>query len=130
MKFRIEVQEKRRSTLLPANWETYDKEEVVDEATARLFAEQTLEYFNSTLRTGELPRVFTGRVELLGEGTKQHRWRKLNSVTQMDHHGMFDRMECERCGAKARRYGLMSLKRTKPYDGKKYEHCPGKVLYG
>lgn len=130
MKFRIEVQEKRRSTLLPANWETYDKEEVVDEVTAREFAEKTLAYFNATLHRGELPRVFTGQVELLGEGTKMHRWRKLNIITQSDQHGNFDLLKCERCGAKARRYGLAHIKRTKPYDGKKYATCPGEVLRG
>ena len=125
MKFRIEVKNKTGDPW----WETYDKEEVVDEASGRAWAINLIEWFNSTLRNGEEKRYFTGSVEVLGKGTKKHRWRKKNIVTQADHHGAFDVMECERCGARARRYGLTSYKMQRGFTTKQYETCPGEILY-
>ncbi len=124
MKFRMETGHQGKDD---AWWENYDKEEVVDEASARQWAENTIQQFNDTLRPGEGARRFTGRVELLGEGSKEHRWHKLNWNTKADHRGSFDMMRCERCGAEGRRYGLgeRGIKRGAAWKAKKWIKCPG-----
>lgn len=124
MKFRIESGHQGDTD---AWWEDYDKEEVVDEATAKAWAQATIQSFNDTLRPKEKPRRFTGRVEFLGAGTKEHRWVKLNWTTKADHRGNFDMMRCERCGAEGRRYSLgqFGVKRGAPWKAKKWIKCPG-----
>ncbi len=125
MRFRIEVGPKGKPA--EAWWENFDEEEVVDEATAKAWADATLQRFNDTLRPGEEPRRFTGRAELLGAGKKEHRWHKLNITTQSDHRGHFDMMRCEVCRAEGRRYGFgeRGVKRAAAWKAKKWVNCPG-----
>lgn len=122
MKFQIEVLEKGARA---SWWETYDKEEVVDEATARAYAKKMIDYFNSTLRSGEKRRSFVGGIKLIDEGTREHKWTKSNVVTLADHRGAFDNVTCKTCGARARRYGLWNLKMQRGYTAKKWKTCPG-----
>ena len=128
MKFSIEVGTKGGTD---AWWEDFDKEEVTDEATARAWAEKTIQRFNDTIqRQNEKPRRFVGGVKLLGGGTKEHRWVKLNLGTKSDHRGIFDMMRCERCKAEGRRYsfGQFGVKRGAPWKAKKWAKCPGAAV--
>ena len=125
MRFQIEVGMKDTKDVW---WEDYDKEDVVDEATARAWAENTVQQFNDTITDKREPlRCFTGGVKILGKGSKEHRWTRLNWTTMSDHRGVFDMMRCERCGAEGRRYGLgeRGIKRGAAWKAKKWKSCPG-----
>jgi len=124
MKFKIEVRHHGTSEVW---WETFDKEEVTDEATAKAWAIKTIARFNDTLRPKELPREFAGGVLLLGAGTRKHDWSKMNLYTIEDHRGHYDNVECKNCGARARRYGLDRIKRQKGYTARKWDNCPGQI---
>jgi len=125
MKFQIEVGTQGAAD---AWWETFDKEEVTDEDSARKWAEATISAFNNTIQNHkEKPRRFIGGVRILGEGLKEHRWGKLNWGTKSDHRGSFDMMRCERCGCEGRRYALgqLGVKRGAAWKAKKWKNCPG-----
>lgn len=122
MKFQIEVGVKVGADVW---WESFDKEEVTNEATARKWGEKTIQAFNASLRRGEVARRFVGGVRLISEGVKEHKWVKLNWGTKSDHRGSFDMMRCERCGCEGRRYGLGEggVKRGATWKAKKWKHC-------
>lgn len=124
MKFEIEVGIKAGADVW---WEGFDKEEVTDEASAKKWAEATIQSFNESLRPTEKARRFVGGVRLLAEGSKEHRWVKLNWGTKSDHRGSFDMMRCERCGCEGRRYGMgqRGVKRGAAWKAKKWVKCPG-----
>lgn len=126
MKFQIQVGTKGSTD---SWWESYDKEEVTDEATAQSWATETIQMFNDSIRNPkERPRRFIGGVRILGEGSKEHRWVKQNWGTKSDHRGSFDMMKCERCGCEGRRYALgqFGVKRGATWKAKKWKNCPGK----
>lgn len=107
-------------------WETYDEPDCPDEAAIRAWAAAACERFNATLRGNETPRSFTGCIEIIGEGKGQgHSWTKMNLVSLQDHRGVFDNVRCTVCDARARRYGMDSIKMQKGFTAKKWKRCPG-----
>jgi len=117
MKFTIKVSDGTNE------WtEDYDKVEVVD---AQKWAEDTVAWFNSTLRPGEKPRKLIG-VTVQGESdpVKEHDWGKQNLVTVANGGAIYDVYKCKNCGVSGRRYGLGErvLRDTK-FSAKIYENC-------
>ena len=101
-------------------WEEYDKD--IEDCQAG--AEGFINYFNSTLQTGERPRILHEVVLLDKDSIKQHKWRKMNLVTQMRGNRMFDILKCSRCGITAKRYGLDRIILDSKYNrAKVYQRC-------
>ena len=124
MKFQIEVRDERGGPW----WETFDEEECKDEASIKAWVERTIARYNDTLRPHESPRTFVGGIKIVGDGTRQHKWTKLNVFTQDDKaRGAYDKLRCTQCGAIARRYGVDHIKMQKGYTAKKWRSCPGVV---
>lgn len=106
--------------------ETYDRHEIETLAQAEAWGVKAINEFNATLRPNERPRIYLG-VEDDGPSTapREHEWRKTNLVTLDDKaRGAYDRVQCQRCGAVARRYGLQTIVRQDPYRTKKWNTCP------
>lgn len=104
--------------------ESFNEAGVTTQEQAEKWTRETVEWFNSTLRAGEVQReVVSVRI---GEGEEplDHHWTKINLVTLQDHRGMFDNVRCTRCGATARRYGLTSIRRSATFRAKKWQFCP------
>lgn len=102
MKFKMQVSYKNKSRI--TWWETCDIFAVDTLGKAVEHSEALVERFNATLRPGETPRVFTGKVRLLlGESVRLHTWEKASLVTES---GGYDRMRCTVCLATGKRYGL------------------------
>lgn len=125
MKFQIEIAEQGVSE---RRWESFDEEECHDEASIKEWAEATVKRFNDSLRPGERPREFCGGIKIIGEGARLHRWTKRNLTTQGDWRGVFDNVQCTVCGARARRYGIDTIKMQKSYTAKKWKTCPGAAI--
>lgn len=122
MKFRMLVQVEG---IADPDWETYD--ENIDDPQD--WAEKTIVRFNDTLRPHERPRSLV-RVEILDRhSVKDHRWGKTNLMTLSNAHGIYDRVECERCGIKALRYGLQRIVRQAPFRPKVYERCDSAMAH-
>ena len=99
MKFSYVVKEGDR----PPWVETYSNHTVRTHKQAVAFVQRMVAEFNADRNAArELVNVTMEGPDI----TPAHAWRKANLVTERDETGHFDRYECERCDAKARRYGL------------------------
>jgi hypothetical protein len=104
-------------TFSPNLNEKYDLSEAV--VTDCMFI---LEAFNSSLRSGELPRrlVYT-RILKIENPVYQHDWEKASLVTER---GGYDRYRCNHCKATGKRYGLSPYVRIDKQFKKIEFNCP------
>jgi len=101
MKIKIRVYNEK----VPEGW----LEEVYTEGgeTALQCGQRIVDYFNATLRPGELPRTLRAVSILDADATSpRHDWKKTNLVTIVEKYMSYDTYVCTRCGAKGKRYGL------------------------
>ena len=96
------------TTIAERYWETAHVDELRTSTEARAWAAAAVTYFNETLRPGERPRRFEGKVRVFPSDLSKcyaHKWEKKSLVTER---GGYDIMLCRLCGATGRRYGLSS----------------------
>ena len=99
--------------------EEYDKD-VID---AQKFSEDTIAYFNRTLRPGEKPRQLI-KVEVIDETSiRDHDWGKTNLVTIVKGGQIYDTLACHRCGITAKRYCLDNIIIDPKYKAQCYVRC-------
>jgi hypothetical protein len=121
MRFTIKVSDGQ------SEWEEpYDKEEVTN---PQEWAEETIAWFNTTLRPGERARTLLG-VTVQGESTKaenssvEHDWEKSNLVTIMGRGRSYDTYRCRNCGVTGKRLFLDSPVIIDPkFKAKVYQSC-------
>jgi len=115
MKFRVKVSEGGDPW-----WETFDL--ATDDPKA--WAEETLDRFNDTRRSGDKFRVLH-EVEILDvDSVERHTWKKLSLVTEVNRHGHHDRMQCENCSITGKRYGIGGgVTVDSRYKSKVYQRC-------
>ena len=90
---------------------------VEDHVTSEQHAQSIIDYFNSTLRPREQPRVLVSVVETENKATLSHNWVKHSLVTEK---GGYDIYKCTQCKATGKKFGLSSG--VTP-DGKFTEKC-------
>lgn len=87
-------------------WEEYPDKKVDSLTEATTIAQDVIDWFNQTLRPGELPRHLV-RVELFGDETRrEHSWVKTSLMTKSDGLRLWDEMKCSHCGLTGRRQTL------------------------
>lgn len=135
MKFRIQVTDDRVfNGSINEWWENYDTSTSAPrnlpwEDDPQVWAQKTVDWFNRTLREGELPRRLL-KVEIVdesGEALVSHSWDKVSLTGVSDPRikggRIFDRMRCTRCGVTGKRYTLDHITIDSKYRAKKYQHC-------
>jgi len=115
MKFRVKVSDGTTDW-----WETFDL--ATDDPN--LWAQETIAYFNTTLKPGEKSRM-VAEVEVLDkDSVERHEWEKASLVTEMNRHGDHDRMKCKNCSITAKRYGIGGgITVDSQYKSKIYQRC-------
>jgi hypothetical protein len=115
MKFRIKYSDGAHD-----QWEDYNKN-VPD---PEVWAKDTIEYFNSTLRPGEKPRTLLA-VEIQDTRQLQHEWvKRTDGMSVLYRGGCVDNYYCEVCGITGKRTGLSTIiVRDYKWRAKKYELC-------
>jgi hypothetical protein len=105
---------------------------VNDNITAEQHGRAIVDHFNDTLKPYEKAREFVGVIEPMTENFVKnpnavdapkvvqmlHQWTKTSLVTER---GGYDRMTCEVCGAKGKRYGMGQF--GVKADRKTQEYC-------
>ena len=117
MRFRIKV----RTSDMREWWEDYN----MDVKNPQKWAEETIKWFNTTLRPMEKPRTLLA-VEVVDESNKgHHRWRKRTDGMSVDFRGeTVDLMYCERCGITGKRHGLnKNVEIDSKYRKKAFQKC-------
>lgn len=119
MKFRIEVGNEDGSG--ESWWEDY--EEDIDDA--QKWAEETILFFNNTIRPHEKKRKLLQVVVLDESNDTLHSWEKKTSGMSTQFRGQFcDLMYCTKCGITGKRFGLSThVKIDSKYRGKVYRNC-------
>ena len=76
-------------------------------------------FFNSTLREGEQERELV-KIKWARRLSPRydHRWEKQNLVTLSKGNSFFDILRCEKCGATAKRFGLVDITVDAKFAGK------------
>lgn len=100
--------------------ETYD-EDITDPIK---WAENTINYFNRTLKPGE-ESVILINVEILDDrNDKYHRWVKQNCTSVNFKGSIVDLFKCERCGLTGKKYGLAgTVTIDSKYNKKVFREC-------
>ena len=127
MKYEIEVSS-TKSGQEHQHWtEDYDDRAVTTQAEAEAKGKYWVDYYNSTLRSGEAPRKFISAK--LSGGSEAHTWDKRGLVTVCKGGLSYDTMRCTACGITGKRYGLGQggVVIDKKF-AKKYPKCPGKLV--
>lgn len=124
MKFTLRIRERESGR----EWdEPYEKDEVTDQASAEEWCQETLAYFNSTLRPHEKPRdLVSVTIEAGTEGSiKDHDWYKTNLTTTRSGRSLsHDSYICQRCKITAKRTGLdFPIIRDRKFKAQVYERC-------
>lgn len=105
-------------------WESYNKPEVTDQASAEEEGRALVEYFNSTLRPGELKRTFiAAELSVNGDAHEKHKWEKTNLYTVMERGRGFDTAQCKKCGVNAKRFGVGGYVLDGQFKAKAFRHC-------
>jgi len=119
MKLKIRVKNARDEW-----WEDYDCN--LSPGTEKTWAGQLIASFNSSLRSGELPRELL-EVQVVSEANTKHEWVKLTAGMSIPGPGgTVDLFQCRRCGITGKRRGLDStIVRDSKFRAKKYEKCKG-----
>lgn len=112
----------------PNGWqEDYTDDGKFGKGTPEEIIGRILDFFNSTLRPGELPRRLVRIVSSEGEPAKHvipHSWEKQNLVTISDRHGVYDKMKCRICKISGKRFGLgPEVQRDQAYSHDCYTSC-------
>lgn len=88
---------------------------------------EVIDFFNRTLRPGEVPRVLVNVLEV--EKTllpNVHHWEKQNLITIIKGGRNYDVVKCRACGATAKRFGLgYHIEIDRKFSGFKFNPCPG-----
>jgi hypothetical protein len=89
------------------------------------FANNTIAYFNATLRSGERKREIVNVVVIDEKPSElKHDWEKQNGVTLMRGGFSYDIYKCKHCGVTGKRYGLAAgITRDSKFKAKKYLKC-------
>lgn len=83
-----------------------------------------IEYFNFSLRTGEVKRVFLDVIVLDKDSIAKHNWTKTNICTIMKGTLFYDTKKCSRCGVTGKSYGFgESVILDSKYKAKIYQRC-------
>lgn len=116
MKIRVKVM-----SILSIWWEEFD----VDTDDAEQWAKDTVKNFNQTRRPGELRRTVLDVEVVDMYSIKKHKYEKTNLVTKADKTGMYDTVECSRCGVTARRYGIVDQQIVidRKFKAQKFARC-------
>lgn len=92
------------------------------ETKSELDADDNPDVWDKVTVPPERPRVLLD-VEVLDEdAVKDHTWIKTSTMTQTDHRGMFDDVECTRCGITGKRYGVNRVRLDYKYRRSKVYH--------
>jgi len=86
-------------------WVEEMKYVVDDDMTCEKHAQSIIDFFNSSLRPYEHPRVLVSVVETENKATLSHNWVKHSLVTEK---GGYDVYKCTQCEATGKRFGLSS----------------------
>lgn len=89
--------------------EDYDRENVIDQASAEKAAALIIEDYNAYLREHEAARKVVSVIFGAGDAVpepKPHDWKKTNLVTVSNKSGSWDEYKCNACGITAKRHGL------------------------
>lgn len=116
MKFRILLKTEKDEW-----WESYDK----DTTDPQVWAEETIQRFNDTLRPHELARQLL-RVEVIEQGNERHhKWVKRTDGMSVPFRGCaVDLMFCSACGITGKRFGVAGhVKIDSKYRKKAYLEC-------
>jgi hypothetical protein len=116
MKFKILVKNDREEW-----WESY--EEDIDDPEK--WANKTINYFNNTLRPGELKRELLD-IEVEDESNDNlHRWVKRTDGMSVSFRGQtVDLMYCDKCGITGKRFGTSrSVKIDSKFRKKLFQNC-------
>jgi hypothetical protein len=127
MKFRIKCC--KTDTPEKTWWEDYEK----DIEDAEIWAIETVDSFNKTLRPGEKHRTLIEvEVEVEGDENNEelHRWDKdITKMSSIFRGRVYDGMKCEKCGITGKRYGLTSyVKIDSKYKKKAFKKCNTSII--
>lgn len=89
-----------------------------------LWALDTVDKFNASLRPGELPReIVTVHIDD-ADAPLPHEWRKVSMATRNMGLRSYDAYKCDRCGVTGKRFGLATyIKIDSKFRLKKYQNC-------
>ena len=119
MEFKIHVKDFRADW-----WESYNKSEVVDQASAEDVGRRMVQYYNDTLKPGERKRTFLESQLTTNSGVHEsHEWEKTNLYTVMERGRNFDTAECKKCGVTAKRYGLGEPRLDSQFRAQAFRYC-------
>lgn len=91
--------------------------------TAEQHAQETVDYFNRTLKPHEKERKLVSVKDTVIDKTAiiPHNWIKISLVTEK---GGYDKMKCTQCGATGKRYGLYGVRIDSKFKHRKYSCKP------
>ena len=113
----ITVQSKRNGG---APWE--EKYTIDDGVDAKKWADDTIKYFNSTLRPGESLRKVVS-VKVIKDGRLgEHQWEKMMYGLQ-DNGGIYDTYRCKRCLVTGKRRGISEIVIDGKFRAKRFKDC-------
>lgn len=127
MRFRMVVKHKDGGE--PWN-EDEDRLEIESMDEAQVWAKETVDHFNATLRPYEKLRELIS-VEFLGDESRHHDWEKTNLITiVLPNDDSYDTAQCMSCGITGKRWGLsQSVTLDKEFSAYGYQSCiQAKVL--
>jgi len=100
--------------------EEYDKN-VTD---ARKFCEETIAYYNRTLRDTETAREIIDVIVVDANSIKDHDWQKVNLVPIKSGGQYYDTYKCRKCNITGKRYSLGAVVFNDPkYRANVYLRC-------
>lgn len=111
----------------PDGWE---EEYTIHENDHEAWARKTIQNYNSSLRTGEIPRELVS-VNVIKDSKKltstlPHTWQKTNLITVRKKGQVYDEFICEKCGITGKRHGFAyDVKHDHQFQKRKYDYCPG-----
>ena len=117
MKFKIKVSSESGGEW----WEEYDK----DVPDPEVWARETVEKFNATLRRNEKPRTLLVVEVIDRDNDGFHDWvKRTDGMSVPFRGGVVDLMFCRKCGITGKRYGLSGVVIIdSKFRGKAYGRC-------
>lgn len=108
--------------------EDFDKPHVQSLEEAHVWAAQTVQRFNDSLRYKEKARVLLDVKLDIQPESEVHDFEKVNIVTILDSRlGTFDILRCKFCGVTGKRFGLTNFKIDRKFRARKWQKCSRKL---